>query len=34
MFARCVCHETDHLKGQLFTDIADEMIDEEELEKE
>ena len=26
-FARAVCHELDHLDGQLFIDIADEMVD-------
>lgn len=30
--ARAVCHELDHLEGQLFTDIADEMVDPEEME--
>ena len=33
MFARCVCHEIDHLNGRLFIDIADEMIPPEELEE-
>lgn len=33
-FARAVCHEIDHLEGQLFIDIADEMVDPDELEKE
>ncbi len=32
--ARAVCHELDHLEGKLFTDIADEMVDPEEVEKE
>lgn len=32
--ARAVCHELDHLEGQLFTDIADEMVDPEEVERE
>jgi len=31
--ARAVCHELDHLEGQLFTDIADEMVDPEEMER-
>lgn len=31
-FARCVCHELDHLKGVLFTDIADEMVNPDDLE--
>lgn len=31
-FARAVCHELDHLDGQLFIDIADEMVDPSELE--
>ena len=33
MFARCVCHEIDHLNGRLFIDIADEMIPPDELEE-
>ena len=34
VFAITICHEIDHLNGILFTDIADEMVeDEEELEK-
>lgn len=33
LFARCVCHELDHLDGKLFTDIADEMVDPSELEE-
>ncbi len=32
LFARCVCHELDHLEGKLFTDIADEMVDPSEVE--
>ncbi len=32
-FARCVCHELDHLQGQLFIDIADEMVNPEDLEE-
>lgn len=31
-FARAVCHELDHLDGQLFIDIADEMVNPSELE--
>ena len=31
--ARAICHELDHLDGQLFIDIADEMIDPSQLEK-
>lgn len=31
-FARAVCHEVDHLNGQLFVDIADEMVDPKDLE--
>ncbi len=31
-FARCVCHELDHLDGHLFIEIADEMVDPSELE--
>lgn len=30
LFCRCACHETDHLDGKLFLDIADEMVDVEE----
>lgn len=26
-FARAVCHETDHLDGKLYTDIAEELYD-------
>ena len=34
VFAITICHEVDHLDGVLFTDLADEMVeDEEELEK-
>ena len=33
-FARAVCHELDHLDGQLFIDIADEMVDPDEIENE
>ncbi|MDE6747000.1 MAG: peptide deformylase [Oscillospiraceae bacterium] len=33
-FARAVCHELDHLDGQLFIDIADEMVDPDEVENE
>lgn len=33
-FARAVCHELDHLEGQLFIDIADEMVDPDEIEDE
>ena len=29
--ARCFCHEIDHLKGILFTDLAERMLDPEEL---
>jgi len=28
--ARCICHETDHLNGVLFTDKADEILEEDE----
>ncbi len=28
--ARCICHETDHLEGVLFTDKADEILEEDE----
>ena len=27
LFCRCACHETDHLDGQLFLDIVEEMIE-------
>jgi peptide deformylase len=34
VFAIALCHEIDHLNGILFTDLADEMVeDEDELEK-
>ncbi len=33
-FARCVCHELDHLDGKLFIDIADEMADPDSIEEE
>lgn len=33
-FAVAACHEIDHLDGQLFIDIADEMVDPDEIEKE
>ena len=32
LFARCVCHELDHLDGKLYTDGA-LMLDESEIEK-
>ncbi len=32
LLARAICHEVDHLNGQLFTDIAVRMLDDEELE--
>jgi len=31
--ARCFCHETAHLEGQLFTDIAERILTDEELQK-
>jgi len=31
--ARCICHETDHLDGVLFTDHATRMVDPSELEE-
>lgn len=31
--ARCFCHETEHLDGKLFTDIAERILSDEELEK-
>jgi len=30
--ARCFCHELAHLEGQLYTEVADRMLTEEELE--
>ncbi|MDE6594911.1 MAG: peptide deformylase, partial [Oscillospiraceae bacterium] len=33
-FAVAACHEIDHLDGHLFIDIADEMVDPDEIEKE
>lgn len=33
LLARAICHEVDHLNGQLFTDIATRMLDEEEMEE-
>ena len=30
--ARCFCHEIDHLEGIIFTDLAERMLTEEELE--
>lgn len=30
-FAKCVCHELDHLEGHLFIEFADEMVDPSEL---
>ena len=26
MFCRCACHETDHLKGHLFTELVEEWV--------
>lgn len=28
MFCRCACHETDHLKGHLFTELVEEWVEE------
>ena len=33
LLARCICHETDHLDGILYTDIAIKMLTQEELEE-
>lgn len=33
-WARATCHEIDHLDGHLFIDIADEMVDPDDVEKE
>ena len=30
--ARCFCHEIDHLEGILFTDLAERMLTDEEIE--
>ena len=27
MFCRCACHETDHLKGHLFTELVEEWVE-------
>lgn len=32
LLARCFCHEIAHLDGELYTDVADRMLTEEELE--
>jgi len=32
LIARCFCHELAHLEGQLYTEVADRMLTEEELE--
>ncbi len=34
LLARALCHEIDHLDGKLYTDIADRMLTEEEIESE
>jgi len=31
--ARCFCHEIDHLEGVMFSDLADHMLTQEELDK-
>lgn len=33
LLARALCHEIDHLNGILFTDLADEMVEPEEVEE-
>ena len=33
MFARCICHELDHLDGKLFIDLVDHILSDEELEE-
>lgn len=33
LLARCICHELDHLEGHLFTEIASEVLTNEELEE-
>ena len=33
LLARALCHECDHLDGKLFKDIAERMLDPEELEE-
>lgn len=32
LLARALCHEIDHLNGIIFTDLAEEMVDPEEME--
>lgn len=32
LLARCICHELDHLEGQLYTEIAEQLLSNEELE--
>lgn len=34
MLARCVCHESDHLNGVTLLDVADRILEEDELEEE
>lgn len=29
LLARALCHEIDHLNGIIFTDLADEMVEQE-----
>ena len=33
LLARALCHEIDHLNGIIFTDLADEMVEPEDLEE-
>lgn len=33
LLARALCHEIDHLNGVIFTDLADEMVDREDMKR-
>ena len=33
LLARCFCHELDHLDGKLYPDVAERMLDKEEIEE-
>ncbi|MCR5167627.1 MAG: peptide deformylase [Oscillospiraceae bacterium] len=33
LFARCICHELDHLEGRLFIDVSDRMLTPEEVDE-
>ena len=32
LLARAICHETDHLKGILFKDLAEQLVNEDDYE--